>query len=149
MCEDDVRAPMSETGISEEFADQIVRTCRTAIGDALQAVIYFTPEEFDMLYVRSDLYRGDKAEARKIKAEFVHSEQLGFDDREVYNRLSKEPGTEPEIGEYEFTIRVFSDGFASRVLSGGHGVLLTTDGLEMDAFEELAIAIRNLLRENP
>ncbi|WP_129114971.1 DUF7522 family protein [Halegenticoccus tardaugens] len=132
---------------TDAFADSIVSTCRTAIGDSLRSVIYFTPEEFDLLYLRRDLYLDGAERAREVKSVFVENERLGFSSRETYSQLSMEPDTEPEIGEYEFTIRVFSDGFVNRVIVGDHGVILTTDGLDIDGFEDLAITLRKLLAE--
>jgi hypothetical protein len=139
---------MSETGISEEFADQLVSTSRTAIGDALRSVIYFTPEEFDVLYVRSDLYGGDTEVAREAKKTFVDNERVGFDSRETYDELAIEEGVEPNIGEYEFTIRVFSDGFVNRLLADGHGIVLTTNALYLNEFEELAVSLRKQLADH-
>jgi hypothetical protein len=130
---------------STAFAEGLVRTCRTAVGDSLRSVVYFTPDEFEVLYLRQDLYLDDRERAREVKAEFVQSERVGFDERERYNKIAHEPGTEPDIGAYEFTIRVFSRGFVSRVIVGDHGVLLTTDALDVDVFEDLAVAVRSLL----
>jgi hypothetical protein len=138
---------MTETDISEAFSDSLVSTARTALGDTLRTVVYFTPEAFDVLYLRSDLYGGDPDRAREVKGRFVNNERLGFDSQETYRDLGEEPDAEPDIGEYEFTIRVFSDGFISRVIVGDHGVLLTTDGMEIQSFEELAISLRKLLEE--
>ncbi|WP_433624592.1 DUF7522 family protein [Halomicrococcus sp. NG-SE-24] len=140
---------MSQTGISDEFADQLVSTCRPAVGDALRSVVYFTPDAFDVLYVRSDLYDGDTEKARSAKAVFIENERLGFSSSETYNELSPEEGMEPDIGEYEFTVRVFSDGFVNRVVVGDHGVLLTTNQLYLNDFEELAVSLRNQLAERP
>lgn len=138
---------MSETGISEEFAEQLVSTCRTAVGDAVRSVIYFTADEFDLLYLRTDLYGGDRERARAAKKKLVENERLGFTTQETYNETADAPGVEPDIGEYEFTIRVFSEGFISRVLVGDRGILLTTDGIDIDAFEDMAVALRRLLAE--
>ncbi|WP_435154246.1 DUF7522 family protein [Haladaptatus sp. DFWS20] len=137
---------MSETGIPDRFADEIVSTCRTGIGDTLRSVIYFTPSEFDVLYLRSDLYRGGTEQARERELVFVNNERLGFGTSETYRRLA-EQGAEPAIGEYELTIRAFSDGFVSRVIVGDHGVLLTSDSLHIADFEDVAVALRKLLTE--
>ncbi|MFC7080150.1 DUF7522 family protein [Halorussus caseinilyticus] len=138
---------MTETDVSEAFGDSLVSTCRTALGDTLRTVVYFTPEAFDVLYLRSDLYAGDPKRVRDVKSRFVDNERLGFDSQETYRRLHEDSDAEPDIGEYEFTIRVFSDGFVSRVIVGDHGVLLTTDSMDIKSFEELAISLRKLLAD--
>ncbi|MFC7046235.1 hypothetical protein ACFQH6_13160 [Halobacteriaceae archaeon GCM10025711] len=40
---------------------------------------------------------------------------------------------------------MFEDGFVNRVISGDRGVLLITDGLDVAAFEQVAVSIRTLL----
>lgn len=130
----------------EEFADQILSICRTTAGDGLRTVIAFTPDDWEVLYMRSDLQQIDDR-VREIKGRFVDNERLGFDARETYNKELTDPGVEPDIGEYEFTIRVFSEGFVSRVIVGEVGVLLTTDEVHMDSFEDLAVALRRLLAD--
>ncbi len=135
---------MSETGISDEFADELVTTCRTGIGDTLRSVIYFTPSKFDLLYLRSDLYGGDRERAREQKHVFVNNERLGFGTSETYRRLAEQE-SEPTIGDYELTIRAFSDGFVSRVIVGDHGVLLTSDNLHIADFEDVAVSLRKML----
>jgi hypothetical protein len=136
---------MDDTNLAPEFTDALVSTCRAAIGDTLRSVIYFTPDAFDLLYLRQDLYAGDEERAREEKSELVDSERVGFGDVERYETFAGEPGTDSVVGEYEFTVRVFSEGYLGRIIVGGHGVILTTDDIDVDAFEELAVAIRALL----
>jgi hypothetical protein len=138
---------MNETGISDRFADEIATTCRTGIGDTLRSVIYFTPKEFDHIYLRSDLYGGDADRARELETVFVSNERLGFSTNETYRRL-EELRAEPDLGEYQLTIRAFSDGFVSRVIVGDHGVLLTSDNYHIADFEEVAVSLRKLLAEH-
>lgn len=126
------------------LSDSPVSACRTAVGDSLRTVIQFTPETFDVLYVRSDL--GDVEQIRREKARFVENERAGFD--EDYSD-TVETGEEPDIGAYEVTVRVFTDGFLSRVIVGDRGVILTTDGLDVDVMEELSVTLRRLLAETP
>ncbi|WP_010612333.1 DUF7522 family protein, partial [Halococcus hamelinensis] len=114
---------------------------------SLRSVIHFTPTDFEMLYLRSDLYENDREQARKAKRSFVDNERLGFDSKETYRGLETDPDSEPDIGTYEFTIRVFSEGFISRVIVGDQGIILTTDGLDLASFETVAIALRVLLKE--
>lgn len=132
---------------TDDFADSLVSTSRAAIGDSLRTVVYFTPTDFEMLYIRADLYDEREDVLRKAKATFVESERVGFDSHETYNKLAAEPDVEPDIGEYEFTIRAFSEGFVNRIIVDDRGVLFTTDSLEFDAFEDLAIAIRTMLAD--
>lgn len=128
-----------------ELAESIVNTCRVTLGDSLRSVVFFTPDDEELLYLRSDLYEGDEERAQAVKQAFVENERLGFTSRETYKELAKEPLAEPDIGLYEFTIRVFADGFVSRVIVEDYGVLVTTDGLEMNSFEEMEVAIRKML----
>ncbi|ELZ78390.1 hypothetical protein C455_11923 [Haloferax larsenii JCM 13917] len=132
---------------SVSFADSIVSTCRPTLGDALRSVIYFTREDFDLLYVRQDLYGGDEEKARAVKAGLVESERTGFGPQEAYGRETHGEST-PEFGEYEFTLRVFSEGFIGRVVVGDHGVIVTTDELELSEFEEMEVALGRILEAN-
>ncbi|WP_435159248.1 DUF7522 family protein [Haladaptatus sp. DFWS20] len=139
---------MTETGISDELAEQLVTTCRTAVGDTIRSVIYFTPDAFDLLYIRNDLYGGDRDRARHAKEKLVENERVGFTTYETYNELTRNPESEPDMGDYEFTIRVFSDGFVNRAIVGDHGVVLTSNALNINAFEELAVSLRKMLTEH-
>jgi len=138
---------MASTETTTELAETITSACRTAVGDSLRTVIYFTPDGFDVLYVREDLYDGEEGAVRRVKGLFVENEQIGFGDAETYRELTPEPNVEPDVGEYQFTMRIFEHGFLSRVIQGDHGVLTTTDGLQIDAFKELAVTLRKLLAE--
>lgn len=131
--------------ISDEFAEQIVSTCRTAIGDGLRSVIYFTPDAYDVLYVRRDLYDGDLERVHEAKREVVENERLGFATSEIYADFGEDE--EPGLGDYEFTQRVFKNGFLTRILVGDRGVLVTTDGFDLAAFREIVVSVRNLLYE--
>jgi hypothetical protein len=138
----------TRTGISDAFAEGLVAAARTAGGEDLRSVVYVTPDAFDLLYLRGDLYLGDHERAREVKTELVDIERDEFDTAAALSRLSAEEDTEPQIGDYEHTIRVFSEGFVSRVFVGDHGVLLTTDEIDLDRFEELAIALRGMLADD-
>ncbi|WP_117592033.1 DUF7522 family protein [Haloprofundus halophilus] len=130
---------------SDDFADSIVYLVRTALGDALRSVIYFTPDEFEVLYLRSGLYADDPSRVRSVKEPLVENERLGFSSQETYQDLFGDESTEPDIGEYEYTIRVFSKGFVCRVLVDDHGVIVTTDELDIAEFEAQAVSLRSLL----
>jgi hypothetical protein len=121
--------------------DELVSACRTAVGDNLRTIIWFMPDAFDVVYVRSDL--GDAARIRREKERFVESERAGFGER--YEDATVDAGAEPNLGTYEVTVRVFSEGFLSRVIVGDQGVLLTTDGLDVSVMEELSVTLRRLL----
>ena len=137
------------TALSTDQADELVTLWRTVAGDSLRSVIHFTPQDFELLYLRRDLYLDNPEEARSIKNEVVNNERLGFASVETYNNLAGEQGVIPALGEYEFTVRVFKHGFVSRVIVGTRGILLTTDNIDVARFEELAIAIRRLLEDLP
>lgn len=120
--------------VSEETAEELVSACRTTVGDELRSLTYFTPEEYDHLYLREDLERGDDPEA------FVENERGGFSSQRTYEWS--------ELGEYEYTIRVFEFGHLVRVIGDEEGVYITTGDLTMDRFGEIAKAIHSILEEN-
>lgn len=125
---------MGEEQISEEFAEEIVSAARTAAGDELRSVTYFDVDGHEQLYLRSDLEPTADLDA------FAATERLGFRSQLTYG------GT--ELGEYLFTVRAFEYGFLTRAIVGEHGVFVTTDGMDMDTFEEITAAIRGVLREH-
>jgi hypothetical protein len=117
---------------------------RTSLGDTLRSVVAFTPAEFDVLYVRSDLY-DSAAAARAAKWQLVSFERVGFAEAPIRDASADaEPSS---IGPYEFTVRFHEDGFVARVLEGSLGVLLTTDDMDVTAFAEAATAIKRLLAD--
>lgn len=119
--------------LSEETTEELLSACRTTVGDELRSVTYFTPDEYDHLYLREDLERGDDPEA------FVENERQGFSSQRTYEWS--------ELGDYEYTIRVFEFGHLVRVIGDGEGVYVTTGDLTMDRFGELVEAIQSILRE--
>ena len=129
---------------TQEFTAGLVATCRTVLGESLRSVVYFTPDEYEVLYLRSDLH-ADPEEAREAKRELVENERLGFDSRETYGDLREAPGVAGSLGEYLFTVRGFTNGYLARVLSGEHGILVTTDSMDIDAFEEFSVAAERTL----
>lgn len=118
--------------LSDATTEEIVRACRTQIGDELRSVTYFTPDNAQHLYLREDLERGDKLG-------FVATERVGFDHQRTYNWS--------ELGEYNFTLRDFDNGYLVRVIADTHGVYLTTDSLTMSQFEEVTNAVKRILDE--
>jgi hypothetical protein len=138
----DERPNGRETGIDDERADALVSAIRTSLGDYLRSVIYFTPSAFDVLYVRRDLY--DTVEtARAAKAPLVDAERTGFAEGPVRSAATETGGS--SIGPYAFTVRFHEEGFVVRILHGDAGVIVTTDEMDVGAFEETAAAVHRLL----
>ncbi|WP_236639759.1 DUF7522 family protein [Salinigranum halophilum] len=124
---------------------EIIAICRTAVGDALRSVIHFTRDDSELLYLRKDLYGDDRRRALEVKANLVERERVGFTPYERYEPHAAGAGSDPALGDYEFTVRVFSDGFVCRVIVGAHGLLLTAEDLDVDRVEEVAVALRGLV----
>jgi hypothetical protein len=120
--------------LSEELAEHIVTTARTATGDSLRSVTYFTRSDFDQLYLRDDLERDADLNT------FVGHEWRGY--RETQNAYQNS-----ELGGYRFTVRAFENGYLLRVAADRRGVLITTDGLSMQSYEEVAEALSRMLEE--
>ncbi|MFC6731654.1 hypothetical protein [Haladaptatus sp. DYSN1] len=131
------------TGIDHELAESIVSAARTSLGDTLRSVVYFTPSQFDVLYTRTDLYESG-AEVRDAKSRLVDLEMMGFAEAPLRTVLT-ETSAPSSIGPYEFTVRFHEEGFVVRVVRGNHGVLLTTDAMDVNAFEETVDAFNRLL----
>lgn len=134
-----------KTGIDTAFADSVVTTARTSIGDTLRSVIYFTPSEMDLLYVRKDIY-DSKQRALEAKSRLVEFERVGFAEAPVRTALSV-PDDPTSIGPYDFTVRFHEDGFVVRVLAADAGVIMTSDDIDVEAFEDAAVAITRLLND--
>ncbi|MFC6836890.1 DUF7522 family protein [Halomarina ordinaria] len=117
--------------VTDERRETLVSAARTAIGDDLRSLVYFTPEEWERLYLRSDLDRDADVER------FAANERLAFADLRAY-------GTS-ELGTYQFTIRAFTDGYVVRVVDGEEGTFATTDAMPITLFEEVATALRRTL----
>jgi hypothetical protein len=128
-----------------DWNEAVVSASRTTLGDALRAVIVFTPSDHEVVYLRGDLAAADAG--RTARREYVDIERGGFADQNWFDRLSGERGTEPEIGEYVSTVRVFTEGFVARVVAGDVGVIVTTDELDVAAFDDLGTALRVLLAD--
>jgi len=135
-----------ETEIDAQVADSVVSTARASIGDTLRSVIYFTPSAMDLLYVRRDLYES-RQRAVEAKSRLVEFERVGFAEAPVRTALSP-PANPDSIGSYEFTVRVHDEGFVVRILAADDGVILTTDDMDMDAFDDAAVAVSKLLADS-
>lgn len=111
--------------------DELVSACRTAIGDRLRSITYFTDDEIRQLYLRSDL------EEDADLVGFAEAERRGFHSQSLYR--------DSELGEYHYTIRTFERGYLTRVIAGDEGVFVTTGDLSMSRFDELAAAVGSVL----
>lgn len=118
----------------DEFADELKSVCRTVIGDELRSITYFTDEDVQQVYLRSDL------DHTADLVGFAEIERTGFRAGEQYE------GT--QLGEYRATVRMFENGYLTRVVFDHAGVWVTTDSMSMDRFEELSTALKSLLREH-
>ena len=125
---------MTRNILSDDLAEAIVTTARTATGDSLRSVTYFTRANFEQLYLRDDL------EQDADLNDFVGHEWQGY-------KQTKNAYQESELGEYKFTVRAFGNGYLLRVTTERQGVLITTDGLSMGSYEEIAEAIERILHE--
>lgn len=124
---------MSEPALDETVREEIVSASRTTVGDELRSVTYFTADTTDQLYLRSDLERTANLEG------FAELERNGFRAQTAYRNS--------QLGEYRATVRMFENGFLTRVIEGDRGVWVTTDGMSMDRFEELVSALKAVIRE--
>lgn len=118
--------------LSEDQGGELVRTARTTLGDELRSVTYFTEDTVEQLYLRDDL----DSDADLVG--LAEDERRGFQSQRTYG--------ETELGDYQFTIRVFEYGYLTRVIVGEQGVWVTTDGMQIDRFEEVASALSGTLR---
>lgn len=117
-----------------EIANRIETTCRTTVGDSLRSITYFTRDDYEQLYLREDLERDADL-----------STFIGHEWREFTTTRTAYEGS--ELGEYRYTIRAFENGFLVRVTSDREGIFVTTDGLTMKDFEEVATAVRTVLED--
>jgi len=115
-----------------ERIDELLSAARTATGDELRSLTYFTENDVEQLYLRSDLSRTADLVG------FAENERHGFHAQSLY--------ADTQLGDYQFTIRVFENGYLTRIIANDHGVWLTTDSMEIDRFEELASALATILR---
>ena len=125
---------MDQEVLAPEVAGGVVPTARPVNGYSLRAVTYFTRTDFDQLYLREDL------EQDADLSTFVGHEWRGYRDTDDAYQTS-------ELGAYKFTVRAFENGYLLRVATDRRGVLITTDGLSMGSYEEVAEALRRTLRE--
>lgn len=120
--------------LTEQAADRLRTTCRTAIGDSCRSVTYFDKTDYQQVYLRSDL------EQDADLSSFIGAEWHDFN-------LTQDSYQFSELGDYQYTIRVFENGFLVRVATEDSGVFVTTDGITMQDFQSLAKAVTAVLRE--
>ncbi|RJS99647.1 MULTISPECIES: DUF7522 family protein [Halococcus] len=125
---------MASTLLVEDVADQVVTAARTATGDRLRSVTYFTRTDYDQLYLRDDLERDADVMS------FIGHEWHDFKNTRDAYRSS-------ELGAYRHTIRVFENGYLLRITTDRDGVFVTTDGLTMSDFEAVASAVVAVLED--
>lgn len=120
--------------VHPDVAHTLERTCRTAVGDGLRSITYFTPEAYEQVYLRSDL------EANANLAGFAELEADGFVAQETYRGS--------ELGSYHHTVRAFENGYVTRVTVGDRGVFVTTDAMTLRGSEEVATALASVLESS-
>ena len=125
---------MANQLLAEPTADTIVRICRTSLGDHLRSVTYFTRDDFEQLYLRSDLDQDADLMT------FIGNEWHGF-------QVTEGSYADTELGAYRYTIRVFENGYLVRYTTDHDGVFLTSDGLTTRRFDEVTAALREVLTD--
>jgi hypothetical protein len=124
---------MGKDDLSDRQRTELISTARTTVGDELRSLSHFTENEVEQLYLRNDLDRTADLVG------FAENERLGFRSQQAYEGS--------QLGRYQFTIRVFKNGYLIRVIDDERGVWVTTDAMKIDRFEELANALTSTLRE--
>lgn len=119
----------SESG--EDLHTQLERASRAAAGDALRRVVYFTADDHEGVYTREGLEEDADPE------EFVTNERLGFTSQVTYG--------DSALGSYRGTVRLFEEGYLTRVIVGDRGVFATTDELDIERLRELTEALDGIL----
>jgi hypothetical protein len=117
-----------------ELDEELKRACRTAVGDRLRAIAFFTPTDQRLVYLRDDI------ESTESLDTFVENERYGFETQDSYD--------DPELGDYRSTIRIFEQGYLTRVIVGDHAVFVTTDEMEIKRFRDLTEAAESILAEH-
>lgn len=122
---------MGGTELESALAEELRSVCRTAVGDKLRSITYFTEDELEQLYLRSDLDRT--------------ADLIGFGDLERAGFRADEMYRNSQLGAYQATVRMFEHGYLIRVISDCQGVWVTTDSMSVTQFEELTSALKLVL----
>lgn len=123
---------MSSTLLTDGATDRLVEAARDIAGDRLRSATYFTKDDFEQLYLREDLERG--ADLTTF---------IGLEWRESDITGNAYEGT--ELGEHQFTLRRFENGYLLRVTTDRGGVFVTLNGLSLEGFDDVANALREAL----
>ncbi|TQQ82790.1 hypothetical protein EGH24_04950 [Halonotius terrestris] len=124
--------PLSEKPLTEARADQLKTACRSAVGDSCRSVTYFDATNYMQVYLRGDLEQD--------------ADLMSFIGHEWHDyKTTTDAYAGSELGNYEYTIRNFENGFLVRVGVGDSGVFVTTDGLKLKDFDSLVATITDLL----
>ena len=107
---------------------------RPAVGDSLRSLTYFNRFDYVQVYLREDL------EQEADLNSFIGNEWHDF-------KMTQDAYRGSELGDYEYTIRVFENGYLVRITVEDFGVFVTTDGISMQDFEALAAATTEILDE--
>ncbi len=121
-----------DTNLADEATEtQLVSAARTAVGDSLRSVTYFTPDAYEQIYLRAGL------DSDADLTGFVEHESVGFRARTAYRGS--------ELGAYRYTVRAFQNGFLVRVTEDDHGLFFTVDDISLRSAEEAAEAVSRVL----
>lgn len=120
--------------LPEKAKDRLTRTCRTAVGDSLRSLTYINRFDYEQLYLRGDLERDADLNS------FIGNEWHDF-------KMTQDAYRGSELGDYQYTIRVFENGYLVRITIEDSGVFVTTDGITMQDFEALSTAVIEVLDE--
>ncbi|WP_049915831.1 DUF7522 family protein [Haloferax mucosum] len=118
--------------LPDEAQEKLVTVCRTAVGDSLRSITYFNRFDYVQVYLRDDL------EQEADLNSFIGNEWHDF-------KMTQDAYHGSELGDYQYTIRVFENGYLVRITLEDIGVFVTTDGISMQDFEALASATTEIL----
>lgn len=125
-------AELGHDMLSDEARERLRIIARTAVGDSLRSVTYFTRTDYEQVYLRSGLERDADLSS------FIGAEWQSF-------QLTQDTYGGSELGDYQYTIRAFENGYLLRVTTDREGVFITTDGLTMTDVESCASALEETL----
>ena len=119
------------TSSDSRLDEELLSACRTMVGDELRSLTYFTAADHRLLYLRDDLSHDESIEP------IARNERMGFASQGIFE--------DPELGDYQATVRIFTDGYLTRVIVGDHGAFITTDEMKTERFTEMAEAVEEIL----
>ena len=119
------------TSSNSQLDEELLSACRTMVGDELRSLTYFTAADHRLVYLRDDLSHDGSVET------IARNERMGFASQGSFE--------DPELGDYRATVRVFTDGYLTRVIVGDHGAFITTDEMKIERFTEMAEAVEEIL----